>query len=507
MYIFRKRPRFPKNNQYDVIVIGSGIGGLSSAAYLAQQGYSVLVVERHYRVGGYAHAFRRKKYFFDSAVRIVAGAEEGGLLDQLLDKAGLANELSFIKLDDVYTAYYPDLHFTVPSHVEGLIDKYAELFPHERENIETLVREMEGVYSATSDLLLADNPFKFLSDKYIRKYSTMTFHDMVSGFLKDPKAVYTFSTLWTHYGVPPTEGSAMYFSYAIMNYFKDGIYYLEGSFQKLANAFVDRIEELNGEVCLRNEVNNIVVEDKQVKGVELQTGEYVQAPMIVCNGDMLKMMNELVGEEHFPKRYKKRISRLSHSLSAFEVFLGVDLPMEQYDVGHETFIYDDYKYEKFVENHLNLGEIGPEGLQGIAISCPTLADPSLAPEGKHTVIITTLVPYDIGENWKEVKPDYEEKMIQMAERVIPNLSQHLEWVESATPLTMERYTNNSFGSIYGWEQNVNQMSSRPQHETPIDGLYLSGQWTDPGGSVVSVILSGYKLSKKITSKTMQMQTT
>ena len=85
----------------------------------------------------------------------------------------------------------------------------------------------------------------------------------------------------------------------------------------------------------------------------------------------------------------------------------------------------------------------------------------------------------------------------MAEQAIPKLSEHLEYVESGTPLTMERYTNNSFGAIYGWEQNMKQMISRPQHETPIKGLYLSGHWTDPGGGVVSVLLSSYKLYQKL----------
>ncbi|WP_240159741.1 hypothetical protein [Paenibacillus aceris] len=85
----------------------------------------------------------------------------------------------------------------------------------------------------------------------------------------------------------------------------------------------------------------------------------------------------------------------------------------------------------------------------------------------------------------------------MAEKAIPNLGSHLDFVESGSPLTMERYTNNSQGATYGWEQNMKQMTSRPQHGTPISGLYLSGHWTDPGGGVVSALLSGYKLYHKI----------
>ncbi|WP_078392756.1 phytoene desaturase family protein [Shouchella patagoniensis] len=491
----------PQKEQYDCIVIGSGMGGLSSAVYLAQQGQSVLVLEQHYRAGGYAHSFKRKKYTFDSAVRIVAGAEDGGLLYRLLQEAGLENKLPFIKLDEVYKAKYPDYHFTVPSSVEGLVNVYSELFPEERHNIKALVVEMEALYYATSKMLQAESAFPFLSDPYVNKYNKQTFHEMVSSFIRDPKAVFMFSTLWAHFGVPPTQGSAMYFSYAIMNYFKDGIYYLEGSFQKMPDVFVERIEELGGEVCLRNEVEEIVVDEgNYAKGVRLKNGRTIEAKTIVCNGDYLKMIHNLVGIHKFPGRYIKKAERLNPSLSAFEVFLGVNMPIDKFNIGHETFIYEGYDYDDFYQKHMNLKQLGPEGLRGIAISCPSLVDRSLAPEGKHTVALTTLVPYDIGQNWKEVKPIYQDRMIEMAESLIPGLSENLEWVESATPLTMERYTKNSFGSIYGWEQSGAQMNARPQHETPIKGLYISGQWTDPGGSVVSVILSGSKLAKKISKK-------
>ncbi|MBZ5750621.1 phytoene desaturase family protein [Metabacillus rhizolycopersici] len=488
----------PKKDKYDVIVVGSGMGGLGAAVFLAQEGYSVLVVERHNRAGGYAHSFRRKKYTFDSAVRIVAGAKEEGLLYELLKKAGLGDKLDFQRIDEIFSVYYPDQNFTVPRTTQGLVETYSRIFPHEKENIRRLVSEMEKLYIATMELLQSRDPMKMLSNETIMRYRTMTFHDMVASFIKDPKAVYAFSALWVYYGTPPTKGSAMFFAYALMSYFKEDIYYLKGSFQNLADAFVDRVHELGGEVCLRNEVKRIEVEGKRVKGVHLSTGEYVEAPIVVCNGDLTKMMHELVGEEFFSARYKKRIARLSYSISAFEVFLGVDYPLEELDLAHETFLYTDYNYDEFFNKHQNLKELGVDGISGIGITTPTLVDKTLAPEGKHTSVITTLVPYDIGTDWKDVKDQYQDKLINMAEAVIPNLSKHIDFVESGSPTTMERYTNNSNGAIYGWEQNMQQMTARPQHETPIEGLYLSGQWTDAGGGVVSVLLSSYKLLEKLT---------
>ncbi|WP_059048994.1 phytoene desaturase family protein [Paenibacillus senegalimassiliensis] len=489
--------RRPKKDRYDVIVIGAGMGGLGAATYLAQQGYSVLVAERHYYAGGYAHSFRRRQYTFDAAVRIVAGANEHGLLHDLLCKAGLGNKLPFVQLPDVFTAIYPEHRFTVSRGAQGLLETYSQLFPQQRAGLAALIQDMQQIYHATIELLHARDPFHVMSNQTIMKYRYMTFDELIRQHLTDEKAVYTFAALWSYYGAPPTLGSALYFAYAIMSYFNEEIYYLKGSFQELADAFVQRIQDCGGEVCLRNEVKRIVVEDKQVKGVELGTGEFVEAPIVVCNGDLKKMVHDLVGAEHFPSRYVKRLADMTVSMSAFEVFIGTDLPLENYGLAHETFIYNHYDYSQIYEKHRHLKQTGVGGLGGLAISCPTLADPGLAPAGKHTAILTTLVPYDVGADWKEEKPKYQEALIRMAEKAIPGLGEHLDFVESGTPLTMERFTNNSQGATYGWEQNMKQMTSRPQHGTAIGGLYLSGHWTDPGGGVVSALLSSYKLFRKI----------
>ena len=271
--------RGPKKAEYDAIIVGAGMGGLGAAAFLAQEGYSVLVVEKHYRAGGYAHSFRRKKYIFDSAVRIVAGAEGDGLLHQLLEKVGLADTLPFIKLDKIYTAVYPEHRFTVNEGVQGFYDAYANIFPHEKENLKSLIQEMEALYDATISMLHSNNPLEALSNPLVMKYRSLTFHEMLKSFIRDPQLLYSLAALWGYYGASPATGSAMYFSYAMMSYFKEDIYYLEGSFQKLADAFVKRIEECGGEVCLSTEVTKIEVEDKVVKGVHLKKGQYIEAPI------------------------------------------------------------------------------------------------------------------------------------------------------------------------------------------------------------------------------------
>lgn len=487
--------REPKQSKYDVAIIGGGMAGLSAATYLSRAGCSVFVAEQHYRAGGYAHSFRRKKYLFDSAVRIVAGVEDGGLLHSLLNQAGLAGSLPFVKLESVYTAIYPKHKFVVGASTEDLVEAYSNQFPHERNGFQHLVAHMARLYEATIRLLETDNPLSVMADKEIMTYKSVTFHELASSYLKDPHAIYAFSALWCYFGAPPSSMSAIYFSYAVMSYFKEGIYYLRGSFQKLADAFVLEIERNRGEVCLRSEVTRVHIEGKRAAGITVNNSLEIEAKVVLCASDVRKLIHSLVGSDHLTPRYVERMNKLTPSISAFEVFIGTDLPLQLSALTHETFIYKNYDYDEIYSAHKCI--TSPSQLKGVGISCPSLVDSSLAPVGKQTLVLTTLLPYRIEGSWRNEKEAYQTALIAMAERAIPGLTDHIDFVESGSPMTMERYTNNAEGAIYGWEQNTEQMTNRPQQRTPIPGLFLAGHWTDPGGGVVSAILSGHKVHKKV----------
>ena len=145
-------------NSYDIIVVGGGPAGLYFAWKIAEKNsaLSVLVIEKHNRPGGYAHSFKRKGCVFDSAVRIVAGAEGRGLLSDLLKDMKIT-DLDVIKLDNIYRAVYPNHDITVGSGIHGFINSYCEAFPKESENIIKLVKEMKDMYDCTIKILESNN--------------------------------------------------------------------------------------------------------------------------------------------------------------------------------------------------------------------------------------------------------------------------------------------------------------------------------------------------------------
>jgi len=480
--------------QFDFIVIGSGIGGVSAATYLVKAGYSVLVLERHYRPGGYTHSFSRKEYTFDSAVRIVAGAQKNGLMNKLLQKMNI-NDLESIELKEVYTAVYPEHIVNVKAGIEGIINSYSAVFPNDRSSIIKLISEMQEIYDCTIELLENENPIDIFADTLYNKYIKVTFQEFLEKFIDNPKLLYSLQAMCGYFGASPENGSAAYFSYAIMSFFVEGAYYIKGSFQKLSLRIIKEFEKSGGHIKLNAEVEKIICDNNQVEGVKLKNGLQYKCNQIIYNGDFTNLVNHLVGRDKFPERYIKRSSKIDIAMSAYEVFIVTDLNMKDFSISHETFIYDSYKYGEIYEQHK--GKAEGMNIHGVAISCPTLVDNSLCPEGHHLLVISTMVASEKERNWSSVKQLYTVELIKIVEKVIPELSKHIIYLEAATPNTMHRYTLNTNGSCYGWEQNYLQTQYRPKQKTPIKGLYLSGHWTEPGGGIVAAMLSGYKISNKL----------
>lgn len=200
-----------------------------------------------------------------------------------------------------------------------------------------------------------------------------------------------------------------------------------------------------------------------------------------------------------PPRYLNRIKRLRVPSSVFQTYMVTDLDLGKLNLEHENFYFKSLNNLKIASSFKRLG-ISQDKPLVFSISCPSLVDSTLAPQGFQTLVVSTFAPFDIGVDWRMEKEKMEQILIQMASKKIKNLDQHIIFKESGTPATMKRYTLNSYGSPYGWEQSKHQMFRRPQSFTPIKNLYLVGHWTNSGGGVVSSLLSSYKLAKLLEEK-------
>jgi prolycopene isomerase len=493
----RKESRF---EDYDVVVIGSGIGGLSAASLLSLAGKKVLVVERHDRPGGYAHSFRRGYSNFDAAVHFVGGCSDGGLVDELLRVLSVREKCEFVKVSTFYQAIFPDLSFDVPAGREEFIERYSSIFPSKRKEVENLVGICRKISDESKTFPLEpsilDLARTIRKSPTLAKYSKATLEQVMSKYTDDSKLKSAFATLWPYVGLPPSRLSFLYWSSMLMSFLEEGVYYCKGTFQNYANALVSALERTGGEIMLHTRAEKIIVRQGSVKGVKLENGEEIRATTVISNVDATQTFEDMVGMDKMPGSYLRKLRKMRPALSAFVVYLSTDLDLKALGANHEMFIYNTWDHEKTYE-YMQKGDVSSPD-SSVAVTVPTLADPSLARKGEHIMTIMTLVPYDVGASWRDEKSRYAEELVQKAESKFPGLKSHTLMMEGATPRTMERYTLNLTGSIYGWEVSPQQMGlGRLHHRTPIKGLYLSGHWTQPGGGIYAVTVSGIQTAQMI----------
>jgi prolycopene isomerase len=484
-----------------VVVIGSGIGGLTSAGLLAKQGKKVLVVERHDRPGGYAHSFRRRGYRFDSAVHVIGGCGDGpyegsGLIRRLLEVMQVEDRCRFLSLDPFYTAVYPDFRLDVPSGIDAFTERHVRAFPGEERGFRELMSICQAVRaeSLRAPDLLSPTDFGRMASYVpsLVQYHRATVADVMADHLTDPHLMSVFGTLWPYLGLPPSKLSFLYWAMMLLSYVDDGAWSCEGGFQPLANAMAGALTDAGGELLLKSSVTQIVVERGEVAGVVLENGQRILAPVVVSNADATQTLTELVGAEHLPRRLLAGLRKMEPSLSAFVVYGATDLDLAAAGAAHEMFFYKQWDHDIDYENALS-GKISR-----IGVTVPSLVDSTLAPAGEHVFTLTVLLPYSLSRTWRVEKEFFTDLLLTEADAVFPGLRDHLRFAEGATPRTMERYTRNLEGAIYGWDLRPSQVGPmRLGPNPPVEGLYLAGHWTAPGGGIYGVCQSGVHAAQTV----------
>lgn len=474
----------PFDEEYDVVVIGAGIAGLTCAAFLARSGKKVKVLEQHYVPGGCCTSFSRQGFRFDAGVLHLTGGKESGAFQRVLSALEMEDEIEF--KEQFQRFVFPDVSFESTRDVDSLPEQLKQMFPQEAGNIAQLFDTMKSIYRDVKKLP-ALSPL-------LAKHRHESFQELLDSHIRDGKLKALVNANW-HLWHPMWRNSAIDYSALLITEQLRGYFYPLGGIQTIPDAFVRVLQANGGEIEFRSLVDRVLFDEGKATGVETRKRKRIRADQIVSNVAARSTFFNLIGEEHLPPHFGTALNRLEVSLSSFYVYLGVDIDPRSAGVdAPETIVYESYDNTQEWELLLQ-GEVS---IPCFGIAVPTFEDPTLAPEGKHVVIVMTMAPYHLKQrSWREEKQRMADSLIAKAEKLIPRLSEHIVVRDSASPLTYESYTLNSLGAAMGWAFSPGMFLKRPSQKTPIPNLYLAGHWTTPGGGVPAVALSGLRAARMV----------
>jgi phytoene dehydrogenase-like protein len=516
-------------HRWDAIVVGSGLGGLTSAAYLTTNGLRTLVLEQYDVVGGCSHVFRRKRAFeFDVGIHYLGDCGPGGLIPTILGGVGLDGRIEFLPMAEAFDRlFFPGMTFGVRAGWENYERDLIAAFPQEASGIRRCVRTLQRIArqamgSAPPEGLRSMLAAPLRSPSLVR-WSGRTLADLFDACDLSQHARAVLAAESGTYAAPPSRASVLVHAVLTDHYLRSGGYYPKGGGQVIAAHLLDVVRSHGGEVRTQARVEQILIEDGRAAGVRLSGGEEIRAPVVVSNADLKRTYLEMVGVEHLRPRTVDRLRRMRMALPLFCVYLGLDIDLSDRLPNSNQYLFGDWDIESsYGECYAGRFPAQPP----LYLSSGSLKDPdnaAAAPPGCSTLEIMTVAPpdpahwqlaegaarsrrYSRDPAYREMKQRVTERLIDSATELIADLRDHIVWQEAATPITHERYTLASGGTGYGLEHSPDQWGlRRPRTHTEVDGLFLVGASTFFAHGALGVMLGGLACAGAILGRDLRAE--
>ena len=500
----------PPIGQFDAIVIGSGMGGLAAAALLGKHGGKrVLVLERHYTVGGYTHVFRRRDYEWDVGLHYIGQvhdprSEARRLFDNITN-----NILAWAPMPEAYDRIIiADRSYDLVAGADRFCECLQGHFPRERQAI---ARYLAIVRACTrrSSLYFMDKvipaPLSRIIGPVLRtpflRYARQTTLRVLQGLTDNRELIAVLTGQYGDYGLPPAQSSFAMHATVVAHYLEGAAYPVGGAAQ-IAATVAPVIEAAGGTVLINAEVREILVEGNHAVGVRMVDGRELRAPIVISDAGVANTFGRLL-----PKGAAERMG-LGESLATVRpsvahlcLYVGLKHTAEELGLtGTNLWVYPDPDHDGNFTRFLR----DPEApFPSVYISFPSAKDPSFQDRfpGRATIEVITLAPYEWFEpwaatRWKHRGAEYEDFKARFGERLLHQLYTHVprvqgkvDYSEQSTPLSTLHFSGHPRGEMYGLGHMPERFRMRLRSRTPLPGLYLTGQDLSMAG-VVGALYGG-----------------
>ncbi|MBW2462730.1 MAG: NAD(P)/FAD-dependent oxidoreductase [Deltaproteobacteria bacterium] len=493
---------------WDCVVIGSGMGGMTTAALLAKIGQRVLVLEQHYVPGGFTHVFKRPGYAWDVGVHAVGEVTKKSMTGRLL--AALTDgRLEWASLGPVYDEFHwPDgVRIDFPDTPQAFRANLEAAFPNESEAIHRYlnrVREVAGVMKAYYLSRLAPPGAAKLLDPLLtrkaRAHFLETTESVLAELTTDPRLRSVLASQWGYYGSTP-HNSSFAIQALVTKHFQWGAHYPVGGSGRIARELLRTVAAAGGWTAIRADVSEILIEGGRAAGVRLADGREVRAPRVISAAGVMSTLRRLLPEGVADTEWVSSVEELRPASAHVCLYLGFEGDIREAGASAANkWFYETWDIEADAWYCDEAGSRAPV----LYCSFPSLKDPEHdpGPKVRHTGEVVTFVPWKSFAEWQdepwkkrgaaydEMKKDLEQRLLAQFFEHMPELEPMLRFAELSTPVSTQHFTRPIEGSIYGIEPTPKRFESpwlRPR--SPIPGLLFSGSEVATVG-VIGAMMGG-----------------
>lgn len=474
------------------IVIGSGIGGLTAATWLAKGNEKVIVLERHFKPGGFMHSFKRKNGFqWETGVHYIGNTHKGGSLRQLFDflTAGKTDWESMGETYDVVQIGNDTYEFKAGK--ENFRKQLKQYFPEEGDSIDKYLALLDKS-NKRANAFFFEKTFKpilqhtvgWFIKKLFNKYASKTTLEVLSEITTNNKLIAVLCAQCGNYGLTPKYSS--FAAHAIViGHFMEGGNYPKGGPDNLCDHAIANLNAHGGAVYVNAEVTEIVTEKNRVKGI-MVGDKFIPCTNVISNAGVDTTFNYLVSQS-VRKKCGFDLKRVKPSSAHMCLYVGLDQSDESLNLPkHNLWSFEDYHIDNTFDTITM--DSAPEAFT--YISFPSAKDPTYPKKHPNTATIQALTKADYswfseyettswmnrGEKYNRLKKEFEKNMLDKLYRLFPQIKGHVVATEVSSPLSTKHFTNYKNGEIYGLEHTPDRFKlSFLRPETKVKGLYLTGQ--------------------------------